>query len=74
MNFYRTSRRYIPEDILCGLSLFGRDIEDKNLATEFSLKLFADETGRSLPFNNCVATADVHMKYTYTLWSEYGGL
>jgi hypothetical protein len=27
-----------------------------------------------LPFNNCVATADVHMKYTYTLWSEYGGL
>lgn len=46
MNFYGTSRRYIPEDIIrCGLSLFGRDVEYKHLTKEFSVKLFADEMG-----------------------------
>lgn len=56
--------------------MFGRNIEYNHLKTEFSLKLFADEMGRSLLFNNFVATAEIHAKYTYmyTVWSEYGGL
>jgi hypothetical protein len=44
MKFYGTSR-YIPEDIFCDLSLFGRNKDYKNWGTEFSLILVAEEIG-----------------------------